>query len=221
MSARLPFLESAAVTDVLTFAERASRLGDGVLRLRAAAGTLAVTAAPLAPRGLLDATPTVLGMRFARVDPELECDLLVDATRLSASEDPRQIALPDSAVSAAWAGVAPPRGGWSEAGSIPASVLAARAQWGMAAVAHSVPTDAGEDVVRVVRASIWGAPDDDLLHLPLGAAFAAFGLGFIGGDEPVAIRRSGPWTRLSLLRGHVLVRGPQHTGMTAVRATGH
>ena len=41
------------------------------------------------------------------------------------------------------------------------------------AVAEAVPTDAGDDVVHAVRASIWGAPDEDLAGLPLGVAFAA------------------------------------------------
>ena len=220
MSPRLPLPDPAAARDVLTFAGRAARLGDGALRLQARGGLLAMTAAPLAPRGLLDATPTVLGMRVIGVDAELECDLVVDAGALGAADDPREIALPDSAVRAAWAGVSPPRSGWDQVGELSAVVLDARAQHGMAAVAHALPVDPGEDVVRTVRAQIWGTPDEDLADLPLGVAFAAQALGFLHGDEPVVLRRSGPWTRLSLQRGHVLVRGPQRTGMTPVRTTG-
>ena len=36
--------------------------------------------------------------------------------------------------------------------------------------------------------------------------FAAFSLGFLSADEPVALYETGPWTRLSTSRGHVLVR---------------
>lgn len=221
VSARLVFPDPRSARDLLTFASRVSRLGDEAVRLVASSGVLAVTAAALAPRGLFDATPTVIGMRVLEVDPELSCDLVVRAESLApALDDDASVTLPDSAVSAAWAGVSPPRGGWVETGTIPAAVLAARAQWGIAAVAEAVPTDAGEDAVRAVRAGVWGTADDDLGGLPLGTAFAAFVLGFIGGDEHAGVRASGVWTRVTLRRGHVLVRGPVRSGLTPVRATG-
>jgi hypothetical protein len=104
--------------------------------------------------------------------------------------------------------------------AIDAAVLASRAQYGVAAVTDALPADAGEDVVRVVRAQVWGQPDEALGGLPLGTAFAAFALGFIAGGEMAAVRTSGAWTRVTLARGHVLVRGPVRSGLTAVRATG-
>lgn len=221
MPARLPFADAHAAADALTFAGRTTRLGDGAVRLAGGNGVLAMTSAPLAPRGLFDSTPTILGMRAVAVDPELECDFVVEADALTRDpDDDRAILLPDTALSPAWAGVTPPRSGWSEAGRVAASVLAERAQWGIAAVAHAVPTDAGEDAVRAVRASIWGAPDDALGGLPLGVAFAAFALGFIAGEEDVPVRTSGTWTRLTLARGHVLARGPARVGLTDVRRTG-
>lgn len=220
MSPSLRFPDPQAAADVLTFARRTTRLGDGAVRLRADRGVLAVSSAPLAPRTLLEAVPTVLGMRFLPVDPELVCDLVVDAGALSEGEEVHTVRLPDSAVTAPWVGISPPRGGWAEVGALPASLLAARAQWGIAAVAEQVPTDAGDDVVHRVRSAVWGAPDDDLAGIPLGAAFAAFALGFIGGEESAAVRRSGPWTRVSLARGHVLVRTAGPPGLTAVRRTG-
>lgn len=220
MPARLLFPDAPTAADLLVFAQRAARLGDGAVRLKAAGGTLAVTCAPLAPQSLLEATPTVLGMRVMQVDPELVCDLVVDATALASTADPLALALPDSAVTAAWAGVSPPRAGWTTEGELSASTLAARAQWGIAAVAETVPKDAGEDAVRAVRASVWGAPDAELHGLPLGVAFAAFALGFIAGEEVAGIRRSGPWTRVSFTRGHVLARSTVRVGLTGVRATG-
>lgn len=220
MAAQLLFPDPPTASDVLTFAERATRLGDGAVRLRAAHGTLALTAAPLSPQTLLESTPTVLGMRFVRVDPELECDLVVDAASLVIGDHPRAVALPDSALTAPWAGVSPPRGGWAAQDGIEAATLASRAQWGIAAVAEAVPDAAGEDVIRMVRARVWGEADGELGGLPLGVAFAAFALGFIAGTETAAVRQSGPWTRLSLQRGHVLTRTRVHTGLTAVRTTG-
>ncbi|MFT4214583.1 MAG: hypothetical protein QM622_07380 [Microbacterium sp.] len=221
MPPRLLFPDAATAADVLVFAGRAAALGDGAVRLRAAGGTLAVSAAPLAPQTLLDATPTVLGMRFAPIDPELQCDLTVDAAALAASsDDPAALALPDSAVAAPWAGISPPRSGWTAVSTVSAALLAARAQWGIAAVAESVPPSPGEDVVRLIRADVWGRADDELGGVSLGVAFAAFALGFIGGEEDAAVRRSGPWTRVTLARGHVLSRARTHSGLTAVRTTG-
>lgn len=221
MPQRLIFADRRAAADALTFAGRTARVGDGAVRLRASEGILTMISAPFAPRGLLDNTPTVLAMRALPVDPELMCDLVIDATLLTAAaESEDQLELPDVALSPSWAGVSPPRGGWEQGASIAASVLAARAQWGIAAVAEALPLNPGEDAVRAVRASVWGAADPELEGLPLGVAFAAFTLGFIVGEEEAIVRASGTWTRVSLSRGHIIVRGPARIGMSAVRATG-
>lgn len=205
----------------MTFASRASRLSEDAVRLQAARGTLVVTAAALAAQTLLEATPTILAMRVMPVDAELECDLVVPAASLTpALDDAAAVALPDSAVSAPWAGVSPPRSGWTEVATLSAAVLAARAQWGIAAVADTVPRDSGEEIVRTVRSEVWGAADEELAGLPRGVAFAAFALGFIAGDEEAVVRESGPWTRLTLARGHVLTRTTVRSGLTPVRPTG-
>lgn len=221
MSPRLLLADPASAADVVTFAGRAARFTIEGVRLQASGGVLAMTAAPLAPRGLGDATPTVLAMRTLAADPELVCDLVVEASALAVdAADARAVVLPDTALSPAWAGIAPPRGGWEPRPGIEASTLAAKAQGGIARVADAVPTDAGEDAVRAVRAAVWGAPDDDLGGVPLGVAFAALSLGFISGGETARVFASGPWTRISLTRGHVLVRGPLVSGLTPVRRTG-
>jgi hypothetical protein len=221
MSQRLVLTDSHAAADALTFAGRSAPIGDGGVRLQGSGGVLVMTSAPLAPRGLLDTTPTVLGMRVLSVDPELVCDIVVEASALAIDPaQPEAILLPETGLSPAWAGVTPPRSGWKERPAIAASTLAARAQWGIATVAEGLPADAGEEVVRALRASVWGAPDEQLDALPLGVAFAAFALGFIGGDERAVVRTTGPWTRISLQRGHVVVRGPRAMGLTPVRRTG-
>ena len=108
VSARLLFPDAPTAADVIVFAGRAARLGDGAVRLQGQRGTLALTAAPLAPQTLLDTTPTVLGMRAVRVDPELECDLAVDAASLAVDDaDPLAVVLPGTAVSAPWTGISP------------------------------------------------------------------------------------------------------------------
>ncbi|MFL0409570.1 hypothetical protein ACH0AH_00130 [Microbacterium paludicola] len=217
-AARLVLADAPSAQDALTFARRSARIGDEGVRLQAADGVLAMSTAALAPRGLLDRTPTVLGMRIIAADPELQCDLVV--SELAETDDDTALALPETALAPAWAGVAPPRGGWEPRGEISAATLASRAQWGIAAVAERMPKDAGEDVVRAIRGDVWGTPDDALLGLPLGIAFAAFSLGFIGGEEEARVTASGRWTRVTLQRGHILSRGPAAMGMTAVRETG-
>jgi hypothetical protein len=98
--------------------------------------------------------------------------------------------------------------------------VAQRAQWGISAVARGATPGAGEEAVRVLRAAIWGEPDEALGGLPRGVAFAAHAFGFISGGETVPVTTSGRWTRLAFRRGHVLSRGPAASGLTAVRATG-
>ncbi|WP_336631222.1 MULTISPECIES: hypothetical protein [unclassified Microbacterium] len=220
MSHRLLFADAPSAADALTFARRAARLGDGAVRLKAEGGLLLMSAAPLAPRSLMESTPTIIGMRAVRVDPELVCDLVVPGSGLAVADDPSALELPETAVTATWAGVSAPRSGWSAVGTLSAATLAERAQWGIAAVAETAPTDAGEEALHAVRASIWGAADGPLDDLPLGTAFAAFALGFIGGEESAEVRTNGPWTRVSLARGHVLTRGTVRVGLTPVRATG-
>ncbi|MFT4211471.1 MAG: hypothetical protein QM626_06315, partial [Microbacterium sp.] len=193
---------------------------DAAVRLRAATGTLVMSTAALAPRTLLDEVPTVLALRTLPVDPELECDLVVTAPGLAATDDPLALALPETAVSAPWAGIAPPRRGWEPRGEIPASVLAARAQWGMSAVAHALPADAGEDLVRVVRGRVWGEEDHQLHGLPRAVAFAATTLGFIHGEETALVREAPGWVRVTLRRGHVLIHRTVRSGLTPVRRTG-
>jgi hypothetical protein len=221
MPPRLILADAESAADVLTFAGRSDRFTDEAVRLQATGGVLVMTAAPLAPRGIGDATPTVLAIRTVAADPELVCDLAVEASALLAvTGEPTAVELPETAVSPAWAGISPPRAGWTERDGIEASVLAAKAQSGIARVADAVPTDAGEDVVRAIRATIWGEPDDELGGLPLGVAYAALSMGFISGAETARVLVSGPWTRLRLERGHVVVRGPAVMGLTPVRRTG-
>ena len=218
MPQRLILADSDTARDVLTFVGRAGTVSDDGVRLQSSGGVLALTAAALAPEGLFDQTPTILAMRIVRADPELECDIVVD--ELTADDDERMLVLPDTGRSPAWAGISPPRGGWDRAGSVPAAMIAQRAQWGISAVARGATPGAGEEAVRALRAAIWGEPDEHLDSLPRGIAFAAHAFGFISGEEDVMISVSGRWTRLAFRRGHVLSRGPVATGLTAVRSTG-
>ncbi len=77
---------------------------------------------------------------------------------------------------------------------------------GIAEVAASIPENSGDLIVQRVRSDVWERSIDGIEHVPAGAAFAAYGLRFLSRDEPVALYETGPWTRLTTRRGHVLVR---------------
>lgn len=201
------FADPALISDALIFAQRSARLADGAVRLQTFGSTLAMTAAPLAARGLLDRTPTVLALRALSIEGEQECDVVVAAADISVSpEDPLALLFPAATRRPPWSAISPPRSGWASSGAVQSSSLASSAQWGIAAVADALPASPGEEVVHSVRAAVWGEADPDLSGLPRGAAFAAFVMGFIVGDETAPVLTAGSWTRISLGRGHVLVR---------------
>lgn len=124
-----------------------------------------------------------------------------------------------------WAGVLPPRSGWKPVGSIAEGELAEAADAGMAEVARAVASEnRGEGMPDPVlaRTSAWTRP---IAHgLPAGAAFGASVLGFLAprsasGAMPHPVGSPGTipsgaaqvsaqpgWMRLSLQRGHILVR---------------
>jgi hypothetical protein len=164
-----------------------------------------------------------MGMRILPVDPELECDVVVEASLLMVSLDnDAAVMLPETAISPPlWASADVPRGPWELHGTLDSTALVERAQWGMSAVAHALPDDPGDPIVQKVRGKIWNEPDENLDGLPRGVAFVAHLLGFLGEHSETAdVRGSGRWTRITLRRGHILLRGPLHTGMTEIRATG-
>ena len=218
MDRTLALPDATALADLQTYLSRADRVERASVRLVADHGVLAVYTAVLYPSGLMDDTPTVLGLRTVGVDPAISLDAVVPIASLverlrHVAEVPRDASahvsfgLPTEVATVTWAGVAPPRGGWQGVDRTTAAPLMEAARTGAAEVAASLPTDAGEHVVRRVRSEVWGRPIDGLEHVPTGAAFAAESLGFLAEpDEQVPVYETGPWTRLSLRRGHVLVK---------------
>lgn len=217
MSQSFSLSDSLSLGDLQVYLSRASRVEDGSVRLVSAAGVLAVYTAILYPRGLLDSCPTVLGLRtFALTEP-VELDVVVPVRSLldrlvrleAAVTDPNapvSVTVPLQVSSVTWAGITPPRGGWTSQGGASATVLEAAARDGFAEVAAAIPAGTGEQLVQRVRSEVWGRPIDGLDFVPAGAGFAAVSLGFLAADEAVQLFETGPWTRLSTSRGHILVR---------------
>ena len=79
---------------------------------------------------------------------------------------------------------------------------------GIAEVAEAVPAGTGAQLVQKVRSEVWGRDIEGLEDVAAGGAFAALSLGFLGDEasDEVRIFESGPWTRLTSQRGHVLIK---------------
>lgn len=221
MSQKFSLPDSQSLDDLQVFLSRAMRVEDGSVRLIVSGSVLMVYAAVLYPKGLLDGTATILGLRtFALDDPAGKSapldvvvtvrSLLDRVARLSATIADRSarvvVPVPIETGRAAWAGISPPRSGWQPRGQANAAALDSAARAGIDEVASVIPTGTGEQIVHRVRSEVWGRSVEGTEAIPAGAAFAAFSLGFLSDTEPVRLFGLGPWTRLSTSRGHVLVR---------------
>jgi len=216
MNRSFSLADSLALTDLQTFLSRAARVEEGSVRLIADGGVLAVYTAILYPVGLLDETPTVLGLRTYAVGEKDPVDVVVPIRsllqRVERSVLEREegaggptVTVPMEVNTVTWAGISPPRGGWTPQQSVEPAVLQRAAEAGIAEVAEAVPTGTGASLVQRVRSEVWSRPIPGLEHIPAGAAFAAYSLGFLGADA-VEILETGAWSRLTTERGHVLIK---------------
>jgi len=208
MTVNLTLPSEHDASDLTVFLERAAKLGCEHVRLIGAGSVLAAYVGVLVPSGLLDSAPTVLGLRIFERAAAGALDTVVTIRgmldRLARPE--LTFALPVGESGIAWAGVSAPRGGWEPVGAVAASELEAIARAGIDEIAGS--NGLGTIIVTRARRDVWGRPissDPSMTQFVAGSAFAAFGLGFLGDDDPV-LSRSAKWMRLTTARGHVLVR---------------
>ena len=217
MSSAFNVQDALALEDLTTYLRRAARVEDGSVRLIASGGILAVYVAVLYPAGLLDESPTVLGLRTFALPEREEFDVVVPvASMLSRlerakgeSRDPAaavRVSIPMQVNSVTWAAISPPRGGWTTLAAPSAEVLDAVARAGINEVATAIPTGTGEAIVHKVRSQVWGKPVVGFDYVPAGAAFAALSLGFLNPGDTVTVFETGPWTRMTTRGGHVLIK---------------
>jgi hypothetical protein len=208
----LPTVESAQ--DLLSFVQRARRVNDGSARLIAGEGHLQAYVGVLFPRGLLDRTPTVLGLRVFRVMDQPHFDIVVPLESLAFrieraleahTDGPVEVVAPAQSPSIQWAAVTPPRDGWRRRMGVSSAQLSDVAQQGVAQVAQALPEAAGEALVQKVRAEVWGQPLGKKKSIPWAAGFAADALGFVEGKN-LAVHTVDHWIRLSSKNGYVLVK---------------
>jgi hypothetical protein len=219
MSQALTLVDALALRDLQVYLSRASRIEEGSVRLIAGGGILAVYVAVIYPAGLLDEVPTVLGLRTFALTESVAVDVVVPIRSLlervnrlgSEVTDltvPVLMTVPMGVNTVTWAAISPPKGGWIARSSTTTGTLNAVARAGIAEVAEAVPTGTGAQLVQKVRAEVWGRDIDGLDDVAAGGAFAALSLGFLGDVEADEVRifESGPWTRLTSQRGHVLIK---------------
>jgi hypothetical protein len=205
-------LESdSARRDAIQFLERAARVNNGSARLIADGGALQVYVGVLFPRGLLDATPTVLGLRVFRLIEPSEFDVVVPIEsllhRLQVGIDQGEATtrVPAEVASLQWAAITPPKDGWRRRLSVHSDALKAAAASGVAQVAQTVPETVGESVLQKVRSEVWGAMLPEHKRIPAGAAFAADALGFVT-EGSLTVHTLDNWVRVSSKAGYVLVK---------------
>jgi hypothetical protein len=219
MSQALTLVDGLALRDLQVYLSRASRIEEGSVRLIAGGGILAVYVAVIYPAGLLDEVPTVLGLRTFALTDVTPVDavvpirsLLERVNRLDAEMKeavaPVTLTVPMGVNTVTWAAISPPKGGWIARPPTTTGVLNRIARAGIAEVAEAVPTGTGAQLVQKVRAEVWGRDIDGLEDVAAGGAFAALSLGFLSDSEADEVRifESGPWTRLTSPRGHVLIK---------------
>ncbi|MCC3265360.1 hypothetical protein [Arthrobacter gengyunqii] len=219
-STELVLADPQVTADLRTFVVRARAADDGAVRLQAVGSVLAAYVCVLRPRALGEDTPTVLGMRTmplavpARLDTAVSLASVADRlARMGETET--VLPVPPMTVTESWTGVGAPRSGWERSDDVPFKLLEQAAHRGIREVAALVPASSGAPVVQTARGAVWGQQLPDVAAaIPAGAAFAALTLGFLPGesDGEAAVFRCGRWTRLSMPRGHVLIRSASVLG---------
>jgi hypothetical protein len=206
----LVLADARDLEDLRTYVGRAKAVDDdGAIRLHATGRTLAASVGVLPGTGLM-AEGAVVGLRAVELGEPAELDVTVSlasvADRLARASG-TTLPVPPTVVSAGWAAMAPPRGGWERVGALRAEEVHASAREGIAEVASGSPPDAGAAAVAALRRQVWGRATATTPPVPAGGAFAAYVLGFAPAGTEVTVWAQGRWTRLSGRGGHVLVRG--------------
>ena len=200
--------------DLVSFLGRARRVWDGSARIVAQDGYLQVYVGILMPRGLLDRTPTVLGLRVAPLASSEAVDLVVPIESLihrieraieAAGADAVDVELPTPSPSLQWPAISPPREGWKRRMGVNSSQLQDAARRGVQAIAEAIPDSVGESVLQKVRSEVWGQPMPHKKGIPWAAGFAADALGLLD-QRSLSVHTAGHWVRLSSPHGYVLVK---------------
>lgn len=201
---RLVFADPGEAAGLDAFLQRLLRWEKAAaVRIQAGSGVVGVFAKP--------ARFEVVAVRTARLLEPAEVDVTVSAGELleGIDESAEAFTVPAAVTGPPWAGVLPPRGGWEAFGEVPADAVRA-----VAAAAVGEFRERAEKLGRQERTrekldalaeEIWSRPLGRT-QLPLRAAHAAHALGFLTGEGPLKLLRTGSWLRLRTPGGSVVVR---------------
>lgn len=184
----------------------------GSARLQADGTVLGVWGGP--PLDVVTLRPVALGRA-----PQGQLDITVSAQRLrecvqGAALD-GHVQLPAAVPGPAWAGLLPPRAGWSELATVPAAAVHDAVRVGVDAFRRRVDLlaegDRSQPALEAVAREIWSRPV--VAGVPLRAAHAADLTGLLPREGKVVVYESGQWSRLSCPGGSVALRRDGGAGL--------
>src|SRR5690606_22394714 len=146
MSETFTLVDSLALGDLHTYLSRAQKVDSASVRLIAGGGVLAVYSGVIFPIGLLDDSPTVLGLRTFALTEAAVFDAVVPIRSLleriarlqnddRVQDVPVTVGVPIQVNTATWAAISPPRGGWRSLASCDAALLETTARAGIDEIA--------------------------------------------------------------------------------------
>ncbi len=215
--ARLVFADPGEAAALAAFLERLIRWEkSAAVRVQAGGGVLGVFARP--------ARFEVLAVLTARLLEPVETDVTVAAGELleQVDEDAEAAGLPAEVTGPSWAGLLPPRSGWRRVADLSPGGVRKHAADVIAEFRERTevlpPEERTRERVDALAEEIW---DRRLpgTSLPLRAVHAGHALGFLRGDDAVALYEAGSWLRLRTAYGSVIARDsaavpPPGTGLT-------
>ncbi|GGO47229.1 hypothetical protein GCM10012287_19400 [Streptomyces daqingensis] len=201
---RLVFADPGEAAGLEAFLGRLLRWEkNAAVRIQAGGGVVGIFAKP--------ARFEVVAVRTARLLESAETDATVSAGELleGLDEQAEAFTVPAPVTGPPWTGVLPPRGGWEALGEVPADAVRAVAGAAVAEFRERAEQLQQRDRTRAkldaLAEEIWSRPLGRT-PLPLRAAHAAYALGFLAGEEPLGLLRTGSWLRLRTPAGSVVVR---------------
>lgn len=175
------------------------------VRLQGAGAVLGVWSGP--PLDVVCLRPVRLAAALDALDP---IDATVSAARLlerveGAGPD---VEVPASVAGPSWAGMLPPRTGWTVRATVPATGLYDAVRVGVEAFQRRVELVPARDRSRAALDAAAGEVWDQPLvaEVPLRAAHAAELMGLLGREGDVDVLEHGSWQRLACPGGSVAVR---------------
>lgn len=207
---RLVFADPGEAAGLDAFLQRLLRWEkSAAVRIQCGGGVVAVFAKP--------ARFEVLAVRTSRLLEPAETDVTVSAGELreGIDESAEAVTVPGAVTGPPWAGMLPPRGGWEVFGEVPADAVRAVAAAAVGEFRERAeklgPQERTRKKLDALAEEIWSRPLGET-RLPLRAAHAAHALGFLAGETPLKLLRSGDWLRLRTQAGSVVVRSGADRG---------